>query len=309
MRAPPDAAHLELRPFSRLETAKHLKKYYPDATDKDVTDFDFLSSSNPRVQALALSRKLPLEEMLKALGPSPSTVERAIAELLERAVENLKFREGSIEAEQINQICQGLAVLRPLIPIAVLAEISGTTESAVRSFAYDLGRPLLVKGGSLHFLDEPSETWFSEHFWPNQAKLATFLDRLKPLAATSSYVASTIPQLLLAAGRMDELVDLALSADGLPSSNPLERRDVEVQRLTFALKACLQEKRYAPAAKLTLKVAGELAGVERQNDLIQGNTDIASALLSPDRIDELVSRRTFGGSWTGAHHALSLIHI
>lgn len=303
LRAPPDATHIELRPFSRLETAKHLKKHYPNATDTDVDDFDFLSSSNPRVQALALSRKLPLKDMLKALGPSPSTVERAIAELLARAVENLKFLEGSIEAEQIDQICQGLAVLRPLVPIGVLAEISGTTESAVRSFAYDLGRPLLVKGGSLHFLDEPSETWFRERFWPNKAKLSTFLDRLKPLAATSSYVASTIPQLLLAAGRMDELVDLALSADGLPTSNPLERRDVEVQRLTFALKACLQEKRYAPAAKLALKVAGELAGVERQNDLIQGNTDIASALLSPDRIDELVSRRTFGGNWTGSHHA------
>ncbi len=303
LRAPPDATYVELRPFSRLETARHLKKIYPNATDTDVADFDFLSSSNPRVQALALSRKLPLEDILKALGPSPSTVERAIAELLARAVEKLKFREGSIEGEQIDQICQGLAVLRPLVPIAVLAEISGTTESAVRSFAYDLGRPLLVKGGSLHFLDEPSETWFRERFWPTKEKLATFLDRLKPLTATSSYVASTIPQLLLAAGRMDELVDLALSVDGLPTSNPLERRDVEVQRLTFALKACLQEKRYAPAAKLALKVAGELAGVERQNDLIQGNTDIASALLSPDRIDELVSRRTFGGSWTGAHHA------
>ncbi len=303
LRAPPDATHIELRPFSRLETEKHLKKYFPNATDTDVADFDFLSSANPRVQALALSRKLPLQDMLKALGPSPSTVERAIDELLARAVEKLKYREGSIEAEQIDQICQGLAVLRPLVPIGVLAEISGTTESAVRSFAFDLGRPLLVKGGSLHFLDEPSETWFRERFWPDKAKLATFLDRLKPLAATSSYVASTIPQLLLAAGRMDELVDLALSADGLPTSNPLERRDVEVQRMTFALKACLQEKRYAPAAKLALKVAGELAGVERQNDLIQGNTDIASALLSPDRIDELVSRRTFGGNWTGAHHA------
>lgn len=303
LRAPPDATHVELRPFSSSETAKHLKKSYPDATETDVTDFDFLSSSNPRVQALALSRKLPLKDMLKALGPSPSTVERAISELLAHAVEKLRFREGHIEAEQIDQICQGLAVLRPLIPIAVLAEISGTTESAVRSFAYDLGRPLLVKGSSLHFLDEPSETWFRENFWPGKEKLTTFLDRLKPLTATSSYVASTIPQLLLAAGRVDELVDLALSADGLPTLNPLERRDVEVQRMTFALKACLQEKRYAPAAKLALKVAGELAGVERQNDLIQGNTDIASALLSADRIDELVSRRTFGGNWTGAHHA------
>ena len=303
LQAPPDAIHVELRPFSREETARHLKIYYPDATDSDVADFGFLSSSNPRVQAVALSRKLSLEDMLKALGPSPSTVERAIADLLAEAVEKLKFRDSHVEAEQIELICQGLAVLRPLVPIAVLAEISGTTESAVRSFAFDLGRPLLVKGGSLHFLDEPSETWFRQNFQPDKEKLATFLHRLKPLTANSSYVASAIPQLLLAAGRMDELVELALSSEGLPTSNPLERRDVEVQRLTFALKACLQEKRYASAAKLALKVAGELAGVARQNDLIQGNTDIASALLSSDRIDELVSRRAFRGTWTGAHHA------
>jgi hypothetical protein len=303
LQAPPDAIHVELRSFSSEETAKHLKNYYPEATDSNVADFGFLSSSNPRVQAVALSRKLSLEDMLKALGPSPSTVERAIADLLAQAVEKLKFREGHLEAEQIELICQGLAVLRPLVPIAVLAEISGTTESAVRSFAFDLGRPLLVKGGSLHFLDEPSETWFRQNFQPDKEKLATFLHRLKPLTAASSYVASAIPQLLLAAGRMNELVELALSSEGLPTSNPLERRDVEVQRLTFALKACLQEKRYASAAKLALKVAGELAGVARQNDLIQGNTDIASALLSSDRIDELVSRRAFRGTWTGAHHA------
>ncbi|WP_018151191.1 AVAST type 3 anti-phage nuclease/ATPase Avs3a [Leeia oryzae] len=303
LQAPPDATHVEVRPFSLMETARHLKKSYPDATERDVADFGFLSSSNPRVQALALSRKLPLEEMLKALGPSPSTVELAISEQLSRAVEKLKFRVGHVEAEQIDLICQGLAVLRPLVPIEVLAEISGTTESAVRSFAFDLGRPLLVKGSSLHFLDEPSETWFRQNFQPDKEKLATFLDRLKPLSTSSSYVSSTIPQLLLEARQMDELVDLALSSEGLPTANPLERRDVEVQRLTFALKACLQEKRYASAAKLTLKVAGELAGVERQNVLIQRNTDIASVLLSPDRIDELVSRRAFGGNWTGAHHA------
>jgi len=303
LQAPPDAIQVELRPFTHEETARHLRTFYPDATDSDVSDFAFLSSFNPRVQAVALSRKLPLAEMLRALGPSPSTVERAIADLLAQAVEKLKFREGHVEAEQIGLICEGLAVLRPLVPIAVLAEMSGTNESAVRSFAYDLGRPLLVKGGSLHFLDEPSETWFRQKFLPDKEKMATFLQRLKPLAASSSYVASTIPQLLLAAGRMDELVELALSTEGLPTANPLERRDVEVQRLTFALKACLQEKRYASAAKLALKVAGERAGVARQNRLIQAHTDIASALLSADRIDELVSRRAFRGTWTGAHHA------
>jgi hypothetical protein len=303
LQAPPDAINVLLRPFSRTETAGHMKKFYPDATESDIEDFEFLTSSNPRVQALALTRKLPLGDMLKALGPSPSSVERAIAELLAGAVENLKFKEGPVEAEQIELICQGLAVLRPLVPIGVLAEISGTTESAIRSFAYDLGRPLMIKGNSLHFLDEPSETWFRQNYYPDKEKLAMFLDRLKPLSASSSYVASTIPRLLLAAGRMDELVQLALSSDGLPTANSLELRDVEVQRLIFALKASLQEKRYGSATQLVLKVAGELAGVERQNALIQGNTDLAAALLSPDRIDDLVSRRAFGGNWTGAHHA------
>jgi hypothetical protein len=300
---PPDAIDIEVRRFSLAETTMHLRRAYPQATDTEATEFAFLSSNNPRVQALAISRHLPIDQMLKELGPTPSTIDRAIGDLLKRAIEKLKDQVGQVESAQIELICQGLAVLRPLVPISVLAQISGTPEGAVRSFAYDLGRPLLVKGGSLHFLDEPSETWFREQFKPDAANLVAFLKRLRPLAASSSYVASTLPQLLLTAGLMDELVELALSEEGLPTSNPLERRDVEIQRLTFALKACLQKGRYAAAAKLALKVGGESAGETRQTSLIQDNTDIAAALLSADRIDELVSRRTFGSSWVGSHHA------
>lgn len=300
---PPEASHIELRPFSQAETTDHLRRFYPQATDAEAAEFAFLSSSNPRVQALALSRKRSIDEMLKELGPAPSTVERAIGELLQHAIDKLKDRVGHVESAQIDLICQALAVLRPLVPISVLAQISGTPESAVRSFAFDLGRPLLVKGNSLHFLDEPAETWFRERFKPDQANLTTFLQRLRPLATGSSYVASTLPQLLLAAGLIDELVELTLSEDGLPTSNALERRDVEVQRLTFALKACLQRGQYAAAAKLALKVGGEAAGESRQMRLIQDNTDLAAALLAPDRIEDLVSRRTFSASWMGGHHA------
>ncbi|APQ13317.1 hypothetical protein BJP27_18105 [Pseudomonas oryzihabitans] len=301
--APPEAHEIELKPFNEAETAHHLRGVYPDATQEEVSEFAFLSSSNPRVQALALERKLSIVEMLQELGPSPSTVERAIGELLQRAVNKLKDRAGSAESAQIDLICQGLAVLRPLIPIAILAKISGTSESAIRSFALDLGRPLFVKGNSLHFLDEPAETWFRESFKPDTDGLRRFLDRIRPLAKESSYVASTLPQLLLAAGQMDELINLALSAEGLPTDNPLERRDVELQRLIFALKACLDQGRHLSAAKLALKAAGEVAGESRQTKLIQENTDIAATLLSPDRIDELVSRRTFDSSWMGSHHA------
>ncbi|POD14032.1 hypothetical protein BKM05_26670 [Pseudomonas avellanae] len=302
LNAPVDSTQLELRPFNESETAKHLRIHYPEATQAEVAEFAFLSSSNPRVQALALERRLPILEMLKQLGPEPTSVELAIGGLLQRAVDNLKDQAG-IESNQIDLICQGLAILRPLVPVEVLAKISRTSESAVRSFALDLGRPLFVKGDSLHFLDEPAETWFRETFKPDADGLNQFLILLRPLASESSYVASTLPQILLAAGRMDELIDLALSEEGLPEAKPLERRDVELQRLTFALKACLEQGRHLSAAKLALKAAGENAGETRQTKLIQENTEIAARLLPPDRVNELVSRRTFESTWMGSHHA------
>ncbi|WP_286902711.1 NACHT domain-containing protein [Vreelandella sedimenti] len=301
--ASPEAHEIELRPFSENESAHHLRRFYPAATGHDVAEFAILSSSNPRVQALVISQGLPLQEMLRRLGPEPTTVDRTIGELLEVEVARLRDLEGSVEASQIDVICQGLAILRPLVPVTVLAKLSQTSESAVRSFALGLSRPLLVKGDSLHFRDEPSETWFRERFKPDATALTHFLECLRPLAAQSSYAAAMLPQLLLEAGRMDELVELALSGERLPTVNPLEKRDVELQRLTFALKACLQQRRYVAAAKLALKCGAECAGEQRQNNLIQENTDLVAQLMAPDRIEEIVSRRVFSSGWMGSRHA------
>ena len=304
--APLDAIVIKLESFSKAETATHLRLSYPDATEAEAAEFAFLSSDNPRVQALAMEGSPPIGEMLRALGPTPTTVQQAIGGLLTKAINRLRAEWGPTEANQIDLICKGLAVLRPLVPISILAQIAGVPESAVRTFATEFGRPLFVKESGLHFMDEPAETWFNETFKPDAVSLDAFLSKLKPLAATSSYVAAALPQLLLSAGRMDELIALALSNESLPD-NPLERRDVELQRLMFALRACLQQGRHVAAAKLALKVGGEVAGEARQNKLIQENTDIAGVLLASDRIEELVSRRTFGGGFHGSHHAYEAV--
>lgn len=305
--APLDTLVIKLESFSKTESATHLRLTYPDATDAETAEFAYLSSDNPRVQALAMEGVPPIGDMLMALGPTPTTVQRAIGGLLTKAVDRLKAESGPTEASQIDLICRGLAVLRPLVPISILAQIAGVPESAVRTFATEFGRPLFVKDAGLHFLDEPAETWFNETFKPDAAALDAFLAKLKPLAVSSSYVAAALPQLLLSAGRMDELIALALSNESLPELNPLERRDVELQRLMFALRACLQQGRHVAAAKLALRVGGEVAGEARQNALIQQNTDLASALLAADRIEELVSRRTFGGGFLGSHHAYEAV--
>lgn len=302
LKPPPSVLTIELSPFTKQETAAHLYSFFSDASENDVEEFHRLTSHNPRVQATALAQSNPLPDILRSLGPNPTTVDSTIASLLEHAIAQILDRVGNAERTQIESICSALAVLRPLVPVTVLAAVSGVHVSAVKSFAHDLGRPLLVTGDAVQFRDEPVETWFRQRFRPVAKDLSSFIDTLQPLSNKSAYVASTLPQLMLEAGRLGDLVELALSSASLPT-NPIDRRDVEIHRLQFALKASLRAGRYLDAAKLALKAGEETAGNTRQQQLFQSNTDLVAALIEPDRILEIVSRRTFGGGWVGAHHA------
>lgn len=299
--ATPETVQVELKPFSLAETARHLHQFYPNATEEEVEEFARFSSHNPRVQALAMAQQLSLLDMLRGLGPTPTTVERTLTDLLDKAIKRLKNDAGPVEASQVEALCQCLAVLRPLVPMSVLSHVSQCPPSAIRTFVTALGRPLLVKGDCVHFLDEPSESWFRDKFKPTGPQLVQLLARLTPLASDNGYAASVLPSMLLDAGKLDELAALALSTQGLPRHNPLERRDIELQRLTFALKACLKANRYAEAAKLALRAGGETAAETRQNELLRENAEVVSRLLSVSHIEDLVSRRTFHSTWLGSN--------
>ena len=301
---PPAAIlQLQLKSFSWNETAAFFRRTYSDASENDIGEFHKLTSCNPRVQATALAQSIPLSEVLRSLGPNPMTVDDTISALLRQAVDKMRETVGGAEKLQIDSICAALAILRPFVPVTVLASVSGVEAAAVRSFASDLGRPLLILGDAVQFRDEPVETWFREQFRPGTEQLSKFIGKLQPLASESAYVASTLPSLMLEAGQLPDLIELALSSSSLPTTNPIEKRDVELQRLQFALKASLRAKRFGDAAKLALKAGQETAGDTRQQELLRTNTDLAAAVLEPDRIQEIVSRRTFGGGWIGSHHA------
>lgn len=300
---PHNTLWLELKPFSEAETAQHLRSKFPQATSHDVKEFHGLTSQNPRVQAMAFQEGDNLSNILQALGPGPISVEDTISRLLESAVGKLRDEAGMVDEDQIDRICIGLAALPPLVPVKVLAKLADVSKGAVRSFAADLGRPLLIQDDLLQFRDEPTETWFQDQFKPESTDLLKFVQNLRPFAQNSSYVASVLPQLLLESKKFDELMDLALSSSDLPEGSPLEKRNIELQRLKFALKASLRAKRYADAAKLALKAGGETAGGERRQTLIEENTDLASRFLEPNHMLELVSKRYFSDSWFGAHYA------
>ncbi len=294
---------LQLKPFSETETEKLLKQKFEHASSNDVREFHRLSSQNPRVQATALSQGLELPETLEMLGPNPTSVEDTIKNLFEQAIHRLLDAVPETEANQIRVFCEALAALRPFIPIEVLSLASGMPQGAIRSFVTDLGRPLSIAGGAIQFFDEPSETWFRETYKPEPAKLGEFIAAIKPLSKKNSYVASALPQLMLEAGQYDQLIDLVLSDSDLPKNNPVDRRNTSLQRLQFALKAALRNKRYKDAAKLALKAGGETAGDNRQQVLIQENTDLVSRILPDHQLREIVAQKTFSTGWHGGHHA------
>lgn len=301
---PPATQRIDLLPFSLSETAANLRATFPDASSRDVQEFHRLTSSNPRVQATALAGAVSLESVLTGLGPEPLTVQDTIARLLEAAVAKVRYETPEIEQAQFDRVCEALATMRPFVPLALVARTADVPVSLVTSLANDLGRPLLVRDGSVQFRDEPTETWFRERFRPSASSLGDFVARLLPLASSSAYVAATLPQLMLEAEQFDALVQLSLEGGALPQDDAVARRDVELQRLRFALQAALRDRRYEAAAKLSLKAGGEVAAGERQQQLISANTDLSGHFFDAERMAEQVGRRQIeGGHWTGSEHA------
>jgi hypothetical protein len=301
---PQTIPRLDLDAFDIPETTQHLRTVFSEASAGEVLEFHRQTSRNPRVQANALVQPTTLNEVLRGLAGEPRTVDDLIGDLLQSAIDRVMSDAPQTERAEIDTVCASLATLRPFVPLEIVARVANVPIAMVRSLAHDLQRPLIVREDAIQFRDEPTETWFRKRFRPTGDQLDAFIARLVPAAAASAYVAAGLPQLLLEAGRFDDLVRLALTDEALPDEPAMARRDVALQRLTFALKAAIREGRYLDAAKLALKTGGETAADARQQMLISANTDLAALFLEPEQMLEQVSRRLIaGGKWTGSEHA------
>jgi hypothetical protein len=306
--APSGSVHLfPLKEFSPNETGEHLRRQHPTATDHDVLEFHRLSGGNPRVQANALNAPgLDLNALLASLGPTKTTVDDQIYHQLQSAVAGLKDKiPGDDFKAQMDSICRGLANLPPFIPLEVLATAAGVEISAIKSFISDLGRPLWHSDDSVQFRDEPTETWFSKTFAANKTQISNYVTALEPLANNFPYVAKVLPQLLLRSENYQRLVELALSDNFLPANNPIDARNIRVYRLQYAFKAALKLNRLADAARLAFRAGEEVAGNQRQLQLLQANLDLIAPLQDVSRIEELAHQQVFEADWPGSQNLYS----
>lgn len=297
---------LELPPFTEEETTENLKKWFPNASKNDSVEFHRLTSGNPRVQANALAAANDsINGLLESLGSSVISVDKQIEKQLNLAISKVKDSLPEEYSDNIHSICVGLACLPPHIPIEVLSKVANVSIEAIKSFVSDIGRPLWISDTSIQFRDEPTETWFRSVFLAKKHDYEEYIKMLEPIAHEISYIAEVLPQLYLQAEQYDKLIKVALSDSFLPINNPIETRNIRVQRLQFAFKASLKSKRVKDSVMLAMRTGEEVAGNKRQIDLFKNNIDLLILLQSKEKVQEIAFRSVLTGSWQGSENIYS----
>ncbi|MGJ1323680.1 hypothetical protein ACR780_13415 [Sphingobacterium faecium] len=296
-------SQLVLEAFCEHESLINLRKWFPQADNKDGTEFHRLTSGNPRVQANALSvHASTVSELLLRLGPAGTTVEQQIKLQLDTAVAAIKDSLPDIFQEQVQQICLGLASLPPHIPIEILAKTARVSIATIKSFVADIGRTLWLSDESVQFRDEPTETWFRETFLAKKEDFETYIKILEPLANHYTYVAEVLPHLYLQAEQYKKLIQIALSDSYLPEDNPIDARNVRVYRLQYAFRAALKAKQYNDAINIATRAGEEVAGNQRQLGVFQNNVDLLITLQDKQKVQDIAFKRLLRGKWDGSEN-------
>jgi hypothetical protein len=301
----------ELQGFTKPETLQHLRSSHPTASPEEGDELHALSDGNPRVQAMAMDNARTVAAVLAALQIARDRPGQPLDGLLSVQV-NAIADSGHLTQDELSRLCTALATLHPPMPIDDLAVACDVDPRAIRSFAVALGRGFHIGGNTLQFRDEPTETWFRRTYALTPRALRHFAQRLIPLAETSPYVANALPQLLFEAELFDELVELALSDDALPSGGSIQAEEIGRTRARFALAAMLRAGRKADAAVLAVRAGAMSAGHSRKLAMFRANTDLTARFLAPDLVDALCSGRELAGDWPGSNlhsEAALLSHI
>jgi len=298
LESPAGTVAFELPPFAPDETAKVISSSHPSATSLDVAEIHDRTAGNPRVVSTVLSETKTIQEALGRLAgftDSTSPLDALMQEQVTRA-----FNNAGRSRSELERAAQLLTLLRPSVPLDVLAELAGTRAANVRSFISDLGRGLILSGQSVQFLDEPTETYFRTRHPATPEVAAQVASQLRTLSGSSAYAASSLPEVLWSANLHDELLALVATDDALPSTSDVERTQVEHLRVEFGLRAAVQLRRPDSIVQLAMRAGAGRAGKGRQFTIIRDNPDLAGSRMDARVLGELIASRELPQSWPGS---------
>jgi hypothetical protein len=278
---------VELKAFSRDETGENVAFFWP-APDWWVDDFHDLSGGNPRVQSYAFASSVGRpEEALEALRPNGKHLDQIFREQFDHA-----FKKSGTQIE-LQRFCAGLISLPRPIPLSELASVLSAAEPALTDICLDLAPGLRLRGAQLSFADEDFEQFIREEADPYLAEISQRVaDRLLERGQSDVYAATYVAPALLRAQRGAALLEL-VEREPAPViiTDPIRRREIEIQRLRLAIKVCREAGDVPRALRFVLIGAEAMTTDAALRDLLSNNADLAVGFAA-----DTASRLVLGNS-------------
>jgi len=265
---------VQIEGFTRGETAAFVLREWPSASNLWIDDFHMLSRGNPRVQRYALDYAgAETARALEYLLPAG----KALSELLREQIEFALRKQG--ESTGLKTLCSGLIALPRPVPVADLSDVTGLSETHINDLCADLAPGIRLANGRISFADEEFEQAVRDEseteLTPIMVRIA---DRFVALHRTEAYAATHIATALFAAGRGQDLLAL-LSTDPVPGAitDPVLRREVQLQRLRVAMKVCRESGNTVDAVMTLLTGAEALKTDAAIRQTLIENPDLAAS--------------------------------
>ncbi len=272
LRLPASYQTIEIEPFNRLETGEYVARVW-SAPEPWVDDFHHLSSGVPRVQAYAFKVDGAHQSTaLDRLRPAGKTLDEVFRQQFAEALRK------SGKSTEVTKLCAGLIALPRPVSLSDLAAVLDSTEAGLADVCADLAPGIRLHDDAVSFADEDFEHFVrgeaeSQLGDVQQAAASWLLSR----AEHDRYAALNVAATLASADRGAELLEL-VEREPAPRAitDPVLRREAELQRLRLAMKVCREAGDVARALRFVLIGAEGIKTEAALRELLVNNPDMAA---------------------------------
>lgn len=278
LQAPGGTQEIELTGFDSMASGVRLHQVFPLANTRSIQVFHQRTGGNPRVQEYWLDpgSNIPgsYAAFLHSFRRNSTTATEIIEDIVKSAV---------VEVLNPSQAQDQLAILvclqRP-IPITVFAQASNISIEQASNFCHALKPGLLLEDGLIGFRDEDFETQLRVRH-DTETRLNSTHERLGDhflsLSASDAYAGQAVAEHLSAAGRLNDLIELALNGPsvGIIPDSSLRLR-TERRRIKLALQAAATLRQDLKGAKVAILAAETLRANSAVKNLVLADVELAA---------------------------------
>ena len=285
LRLPRSYCTKEIEPFSQQETSENVARVWA-APDPWIEDFHHFSGGVPRVQdyAFKLEGALP-STALDRLRPAG----KSLGDFFQQQFRHALAKSGTQAKAEVARLCAALVALPRPVPLSDLAAILEIIEPRTSDICTDLAPRIRLQDGTVGFADEDFEEFVraegkGELIGVREGAATWLLSR----ADHDRYAALHVAAALVSAGRGEELLKL-VEEEPAPRfvTDPVLRREAELQRVRLAIKVCRDAGDVARALRFVLIGAEGIKTETALRRLLVDNPDLATR-FAPETTSRLI---------------------